>query len=524
MLSKIISVKEAVDLIKDSQTLAIGGFVGFSIPEELLVSLKEKYLQEERPKNLNIFYCAGIGDGKERGLNHLALEGLIGRLYCGHIGLAPKLGSLVSRNIFPAYTVPQGVTVHMLRAIAGRKPGVLTHVGLRTFADPRIEGCCANEMAKQESIVDIVNLYGKDWLLYKAFTIDVCFIKATTGDTHGNLTLENEAVFADQLSMAEATKNSGGIVIAQVERVSEYGTLRAQDVKVHGHLVDYIVVGRDENNCQSFLFDKFVPEWTGQIRRPLDSLKKINLNPRKICGRRSILEISKSMLVNLGIGFPEAVASVASEEGVSSQFTLTIESGVMGGVPASGVGIGATYNPDAIHEQGSIFDLYDGGGIDVACLGAAQIDQKGNVNVSKFAGRVVGPGGFINITQNSKKVIFCGSFTANGMEIKIHDGKLSITKEGLGKKFVKKVEQVTFSAEYSIETGQEVLYVTERAVFKLTKDGLELIEIAPGVDLQKDILDQMEFRPIISNNLKDMDDRIFRQDRMNIVLPDKSLK
>ncbi|WP_432403542.1 acyl CoA:acetate/3-ketoacid CoA transferase [Wukongibacter sp. M2B1] len=524
MSNKIISTKEAVNLIKDSQTLAIGGFVGFGIPEELLVSLKEKYLEEKSPRNLSIFYCAGIGDGKERGLNHLALEGLIGKLYCGHIGLAPKLGALVSKNIFPAYTVPQGVTVHMLRAIAGKKPGVLTHVGLKTFADPRIEGCCANELAKEDSIVDALNIDGRDWLLYKSFPIDVCFIKATTADIHGNLTFENEALFADQLSMAEATKNSGGIVIAQVERVTEYGTLNAQNVRVHSHLVDYIVIGEDKNNCQSFLFDKFIPEWTGQIRRPLDSLEKMPLNPRKICGRRSALEIKKNMLVNLGIGVPEAVASVASEEGVSEQFTLTIESGVMGGVPASSLGIGATYNPDAIHEQGFIFDLYDGGGIDVACLGAAQIDEKGNVNVSKFAGRVVGPGGFVNITQNSKKVIFCGTFTAKGLKTEIVDGKLKITNEGKSKKFIKEVEQITFSADYSNESGQEVLYVTERAVFQLTKNGPKLIEIAPGVNLQKDILDQMDFRPIISENLTEMDFRIFKQDPMDLVLEEEPIE
>ncbi|GAA0724617.1 acyl CoA:acetate/3-ketoacid CoA transferase [Clostridium malenominatum] len=517
-MCKIISSKKAIDLIKNNQTLAIGGFVGFTIPEELLVTLKEKFLEDKKPNNLSIFYCAGIGDGKERGLNHLAHEGLIGKLYCGHIGLAPKLGALVSKNLFPAYTVPQGVTVHLLRAIAGKKPGVLTHVGLKTFADPRIEGCCANELAKKESIIEIISIDNKDYLLYKSFPIDVCFIKATTADTHGSLTFENEAVFADQLTMAEATKNSGGIVIAQVDRVTEYGTLDPHRVRVHSHLVDYVVIGKPENSPQSFLFKDFVPEWTGQIKRPLDSFEKTDLNERKICGRRSILEIKKNMLVNLGIGVPEAVASVASEEGISDKFTLTIESGVMGGVPASGLGIGATYNPEAIHEQGSIFDLYDGGGIDVACLGAAEIDEKGNVNVSKFCGRVVGPGGFVNISQNTKKVIFCGSFTAKGLEIKVEDDKLKIMKEGTNKKFKTKVEQITFSGEYANDSGQEVLYVTERAVFKLTKAGLMLIEIAPGIDLEKDILSNMEFKPLISESLKEMDVRIFKDELMNIIL------
>ncbi|WP_315118628.1 CoA-transferase [uncultured Clostridium sp.] len=517
-MCKIISSKAAIDLIKDNQTLAIGGFVGFTIPEELLVSLKEKYLSEEKPNNLSIFYCAGIGDGKERGLNHLAYEGLIGKLYCGHIGLAPKLGALVSKNLFPTYTVPQGVTVHLLRAIAGKKPGVLTHIGLKTFADPRIEGCCANELAKKESIVDLISIGGKDYLLYKSFPIDVCFIKATTSDTHGNLTFENEAVFADQLSMAEATKNSGGIVIAQVERVTEYGTLDPHRVRVHSHLVDYVVVGKPENCPQSFLYPNFVPEWTGQIKRPLDSLEAMDLNERKVCGRRSVLEIKKNMLVNLGIGVPESVAAVAGEEGVSSEFTLTIESGVMGGVPASGLGIGATYNPEAIHEQGFIFDLYDGGGIDVACLGAAEIDKKGNVNVSKFGGRVVGPGGFVNISQSTKKVIFCGTFTAKGLETNIKDGKLEILQEGKSKKFKDEVEQITFSAEYANESGQNVLYVTERAVFKLTDKGLMLIEIAPGIDLEKDILANMEFMPLISEDLKEMDERIFKEEVMKITI------
>lgn len=510
-MSKVVSAEYAVSLIKDNMTLGIGGFVGSGVPEELLIGLKERYEKEQSPKDLTLFHCAAVGDGKSRGANHLGAEGLSKKLICAHIGLEPELNKLVVENKIAAYMIPQGVTAHLLRAISGKKPGVLTHVGLKTYADPRLEGCKANQAAidSGEEVVSLIDIDGKDYLLYKSFPIDICFIKGSIGDTQGNISLEKEAVFSDQLEMANATRNSGGIVIAQVEQLVEAGTLKAADVKVHGFMVDYVVIGKKENNLQVWVSEDYRPELSGEHKIPLDEIEPMKLNHRKVCGRRGALELKKNCLINLGIGIPDAVAAVAAEEGLSNDITLSIESGALGGVPVGGIGIGATVNPESIYKQPDIFDVYDGGGIDITFLGAAEIDAQGNVNVSKFGGKVVGPGGFINISQNSKKVCFTGTFTARGLKTEMKDGKLIIANEGSEVKFKNEIEQVTFSAEYASETGQEVLYITERAVFKLTEKGIMLTEIAPGIDIEKDILPYMEFKPLIADEIKLMDERIF---------------
>ncbi len=513
-MGKIISSIEAVNLIEDGQTVAVSGFVGFGAPEELLIALEERYLKSGTPRNLAVMNCAGTGDKKDRGMNRFGHEGLVSKIYCGHIGLAPKLGRLVTDNKAECYIVPQGVTSHILRAIAGKKPGVITHVGLKTFADPRIEGCRANSISKEE-VVELLTIDNKEYLRYKPFPIDVALIRGTTADEKGNITFEKEAVFIEQIIMAQAVKNSGGIVIAQVERLAEYGTLNAQNVKVPGIFVDFIVVAKPENHPQSFC-DQYNPSWSGEIKIPLDGLPTIPLDERKVCARRAAMELKPNAIVNLGIGVPEGVANIAAEEGISDLLTLTIESGAIGGIPAGGLGIGASTNPDAIIDQVYQFDFYDGGGIDVCFLGLAEADKYGNLNVSKFGGRVVGPGGFVNISQNSKKVVFCGTFTAGGLKVQISDGKLNIIQEGKSKKFIEHVEQITFSGQYAVETGQKVFFITERAVFELGKDGLVLTEIAPGVDFEKDVLAQMAFRPIIADNLKLMDDRIFRDEPMNL--------
>lgn len=519
-MSKVITREEAALLVKDGMTIAIGGFVGFGLPEDLLVALQKRYVETQSPKNLTVFHCAGIGDGKERGANHLGEEGLVKKLVCAHIGLEPRLNKLAVENKLAAYMIPQGVTSQMLRAIAGGKPGVLTHVGLKTFADPRLEGCKANKAAVDsgEEVVSLVNIDGKDYLLYKSFPINICFIKGSISDENGNISLCKEGVFSDQLEMAAAVHNSGGIVIAQVDQIVAKGSLKAHDVKVHGFMVDYIVEGKRENSFQSFTADYYRPELSGETKVPLGAIESMQLDQRKVCGRRGALELKPNSLVNLGIGIPEAVGAVAGEEGISDKITLSIESGALGGVPTGGLGIGGTVNPEAIYKQPDIFDIYDGGGIDMSFLGAAEIDPMGNVNVSKFAGRVVGPGGFINISQNAKKVCFTGTFKAGSMEIEIKDGKLNIIKDGKGIKFKKALEQVTFSAEYASESGQQVYYITERAVFKLTPKGIMLVEIAPGVDLEKDILENMEFKPLIAEDLKLMDERIFRDEKMGLSL------
>jgi propionate CoA-transferase len=519
-VSKVVSAEYAASLVRDDMTLGVGGFVGSGVPEELLSALQKRYEESQSPKGLTLFHCAAIGDGKDRGANHLGIEGLLKKLICAHIGLEPALNKLTVANKLSAYMIPQGVTSHLLRAIAGKKPGVLTHVGLKTFADPRIEGCKANQAAVDsgEEVVSLVQIDGKDYLLYKSFPVDICFIKGSFGDVNGNISLERESVRSDQLEMAIAVHNNGGIVIAEVEKVVAGGSLDPRNVVVHGVMVDYVVEASVEKNCHTWTSPAYRPELSGEIAIPLDAIPVMKLDHRKVCGRRGAFELKKGKLVNLGIGIPDAVAAVANEEGFAGDITLSIESGVLGGVPLGGLGIGATIGPEAIYKQPDIFDVYDGGGLDMTFLGAAEIDAKGNVNVSKFSGRVVGPGGFVNISQNAKKVCFTGTFTAGKLETKVEDGRLTIVREGTSVKFMNKIEQITFSAEYAAETGQEVLYITERAVFRLTKDGIMLIEIAPGVDLEKDVLAHMEFKPLIAENLKLMDERIFKEEKMGLTI------
>ncbi|MTJ81366.1 MAG: 3-oxoacid CoA-transferase [Telmatospirillum sp.] len=517
MSGKIISAKQAVELVRTGDTLAIGGFVGFGIPEELLESLRQRFLETAMPRDLTLYHCAAVGDGKDRGANRLGCEGLLKTLICAHIGLEPALNRLTVDNKIATYMIPQGVTSHLLRAIAGKKVGVLTHVGLKTFVDPRLEGCKANDAAKQAGdVVKLLSIDGRDQLLFPSFPINVCFIRGTYADEDGNISMQREAVVSDQLEMAAATHNSGGIVIAQVDQILERNSLKPHDVKIHGSMVDYVVQGSREFSHQSYLSDDYHPEWSGECRVPLTGLAPIPLTERKVIARRGALELRPGMLVNLGIGIPDAVAAVAAEEGVADRITLSIESGVLGGVPLSGVGIGGSVNAAAIYKMPDIFDVYDGGGIDLSCLGAAQIDPAGSVNVSKFAGRVVGPGGFINISQNAKKVCFCGSFVAGKQRLEIRDGRLSILEDGTGIKFVPALEQVTFSGDYARETGQEVLYITERAVFKVTDRGLTLTEVAPGVDLNRDVLGKMGFAPAIADDLRDMDARLFRDEPMGL--------
>ncbi len=513
-MSKLVSAKEAVKLIKDGDTVAFGGFVGAAHAEEVTAAIQASFLESSQPRDLTVVYAAGQGDGKERGLNHLGEEGLVKRIVGGHWGLVPRLQKLALENKLSAYNLPQGVISHLFRDIAAGKMGVLTHVGLKTFADPRLEGGKINDVSKKDmDLVKVVNIEGEERLLYKAFPVNVGIIRATYADTQGNCTMEHEGALAETLAIAQAAKNSGGKVIVQVKQVVEYGSLDSRKVKIPGIYVDAIVVASEENHRQTF-GTYYNPAYSGEIRVPVDSLAPLPLSERKIIARRAAMELIPDAVVNLGIGMPEGVASIAAEEGLKGM-VLTTESGTIGGIPAGGGDFGVTTNPDCVLEQPAQFDFYDGGGLDVAFLGLAQMDVHGNINVSKFGPKIAGCGGFINITQNARKVIYCGTFTAGGLKISVAEGKLKIDQEGKSKKLINEVEQVTFSGAYAQEKGQPVLYITERAVFKLTPEGVELTEIAPGVDLQKDILDQMDFKPIMKD-VKTMDERIFRDALMGL--------
>ncbi len=519
-MSKLITSEQAAALVQDNMTIAIGGFITYGVPENCLVSLQKRYKESHSPKDLTLLHIAAVGDGAEGGANHLGEPGLCKQMICAHIGLEPKLNALVVSNQIEAFLIPQGVASHLTRAIAGKKPGVLTHVGLKTFCDPRLEGCKVNQAAhdSKHEIVELIHIGDKDYLLYKSMPIDICFIKGVLADENGNISLKGEANITEQLELAAAAHNSGGIVVAEVEKLVQAGTIPANEVSIHGFMVDHIVVGDPAYTRQCLAYDGSRPEMCGALKIPVDAVAPAPFDVRKIIARRCAFEIQSGQLVNLGLGVPDLVGKILAEEGCSDAITLSIESGVLGGVTLGGTLLGGTINPESIYKMPDIFDIYDGGGIDSAFLGAAEIDAMGNVNVSKFAGRVVGPGGFINITQNAKKVCFAGTFTAGKMQIEIENGKLNILKDGGNIKFKKALEQVTYSGEYAVETCQEALYITERAVFKLTPEGIMLTEIAPGVDLQHDILDQMEFTPLIAQNVKEMDSRIFRDEKMGLKL------
>jgi propionate CoA-transferase len=531
--SLLCSADEAVSLIEDGMTVVSGGFVGAAHPEALSAAVERRFLRDGYPRGLTLVYAAGQGDGKTRGLNHFGHEGLLRRVIGGHWGLLPKIGRLAIENKVEAYCFPQGVVCQLLRDIAAGRPGCLTHVGLGTFIDPAQRGGRLNEVSPDD-LIERVELLGKTWLLYKAFPIHIGLIRATAADPFGNLVMDEEAVLGEVLPIAQAVHNCRGKVLAQVKRLLDEPA-PPNRVRVPGILVDRVIISNDGEHDLTFgeadnrSYYTARPVVTGLLTEPhlateglrslganeeetfgralrrgqetraeqLAALEPFQLDERRIIAARACDELQPGAIANLGIGIPEGIARIAAERGLLEAVTLTVESGPIGGMPAGGLSFGASVHPQAIIDQPGQFDFYDGGGLDFAALGAAQVDRFGNVNVSRFGSRLAGVGGFVNISQNAMRLVFCGTFTSDGLEVEVSSGLLTIHREGRIKKFVDQVEQVSFSGEVARRKSQDVLYVTERAVFRLTADGLELIEVAPGIDVQRDVLDQMTFRPVI---------------------------
>jgi propionate CoA-transferase len=513
LTNKIVSADEAVAVLQDGDTVAIQGFVGIGVPDELILALERRFLKMDHPRGLTLLLSAAPGDGKELGVNRLAYDGLFKRVIGSHYSLIPRLAEMAVAGKFEAYNLPLGSICHLFRDIAARRPGNFSKVGLRTFIDPRIQGGKINDITT-EDLVELHHIGGEEWLFYKSFPISVAMLRGTTADPDGNITMEREALTLDVLPLAMAARNSRGLVIAQVERIAASESLNPREVQVPGVLVDCVVVAEPEQHRQTYAVS-YNHAYSGRQRVPLDRIEALKLDERKVIGRRCAFELPVGGVINLGIGMPEALSAVAAEERVLKLVTLTAEPGVIGGMPQGGLNFGAALNPAAVIQQNQQFDFYDGGGLDMACLGMAQADRHGNVNVSRFGKRLAGSGGFINISQNAKKVLFAGTFTTGGLRVAIEHGKLQILREGEARKFLDQVDQVTFSGDLAAEIGQPAYYVTERCVFRRAEDGMELIEVAPGIDIEQHILAQMDFKPIVRNP-KLMDARIFLPEPMNL--------
>ncbi|WIV10417.1 CoA-transferase [Proteiniborus sp. MB09-C3] len=515
-MNKLYKIDDAINLIKDGDFVAASGFMLATCAEELFFKLEEKFLREGTPRNLTFMQAAGLGNTRDQGTYHISHEGLIKRYITGHFASNQRMIDLVNQNKVEAYNFPQGVICHLYRAAAAGKSGELTRIGLKTYVDPRLEGGKMNSITT-EDLVQAVNVAGEELLFYKSPKIDVAIIRGTTSDEYGNITMEDESACIDALDVALAAKNNGGKVIVQVKNYVKSSSVDRTKVVIPGNLVDAVVITSDAERFHRQTPGEFYsPVLAGYYKLDNVGFGNIELNERKIIARRAAMELKPRSVVNLGIGIPEGIASIAAEEGIGEELTLTIESGLIGGVPTGGPNFGSAINAWAALPMTSQFDLYNGGGLNMTFLGFAEVNSKGDINVSKFGTKIAGCGGFIDISQSTKKIVFCGTFTAGKFEMTVEKGQVKIIKEGVRKKFIDSIEQITFSSEFVSKYDQDVMFITERCVFRLTDEGLVLIEVAPGIDVEKDIISHMEYRPIISKDLKLMDEKIFKEEKIGL--------
>lgn len=520
----IISASDAASLIKTGDTITIGGFGHCGSPECLLDAVQQRFISTGKPKSLSVLFASGPGDREHKGINKLAHDGLLERIVGGFWALAPKLGHLVKENKIEAYNWPQGVISQMYRTIASGRPALITQVGLGTFVDPSQSGGKLNGKSNTD-LIERLDVAGSPMLAYKAMPIHVALLRGSFADERGNISMEEEANIQDVLAQAQAARNSGGLVIVQVKGVRQSGSVQPNQIRIPGVLVDYVVVASEDQHWQTY-GEKFNPAYTGSAIRVIDHHQHKPaatppLNAKRIIARRALLELYQrshrsarraSLVVNLGIGTPEFIAEEASLYGLthSNQFTLTVESGAIGGTPIGGDSFGASRFPEALMSQADLFDLYDGGGIDLSFLGYGQLDRHGRINVASLGGRINGVGGFINISQAAKSICFCGTFSSGGLCVEAKNGVLTIEQEGRHAKFVDTVDQICFSpAGYS--RSDKAMLITERAVFDIQPGRIELLETAPGIDIERDVLDHIPFEVIVSKQLQTMSAKVFQE-------------
>jgi len=508
-----ITADEAASLIEDGDAILISGSGGgHSVPEALLAAVERRFLAEARPRGLTSVSVVGVGDRAALGASHLAHEGLLRRAITSALVDSPGLVRLAAEDKIEAYTLPQGVLSQLMRDMAAGRPGLLTKTGLDTFVDPRHQGARQSPRTPPD-FVEVVHLAGEEWLLFKPVPVNVAFLRGTTADEDGNVTMEEEAVLGEMLAMAQATRRAGGIVVVQVKRMARRDTLPPKSVKIPGILVDFVVVDHEQRQTYATYYD---PSYSGELRIPVGNIKPLAFGPRKVIVRRAAMELFPQAICNLGAGVSTGLSTIAAEEGLLDAVYLTNEQGIIGGAPITGRDSGGGQNFAAMVEQPAQFDFYDGGGLDLAFLSFAEVDAQGNVNVSRFGDKIIGVGGFINISQNAKCVVFGGTLTAGNLDIGWENGRTIIRSEGRHRKFVPKLEQVCYSATIGRARGQVTLFVTERAVFRVGEEGLELIEIAPGLDAERDVIAHMGFRPRVSGSLRTMDARIFQPGLMGL--------